>query len=70
MPWWAESERALLHLLPTTVTRVLDIGTGDGRLIDLVRRARPVVAAIGLDLSPADDACKRSLWEALSPRAA
>jgi SAM-dependent methyltransferase len=34
------------------VTRFLDLGTGDGRLIDLVRRARPGAVAVGLDFSP------------------
>ncbi len=51
LPWWQESERALVEHLPDRVNRFLDLGTGDGRLIDLVRRARPGAAAVGLDFS-------------------
>ena len=50
--WWRDSERALLEHVPGRVARFLDLGTGDGRLIDLVRRARPDAAAVGLDFSP------------------
>lgn len=53
IPWWQESERALVEHLPADVDRFLDIGTGDGRLIDLVRGARPGTRAVGLDFSPA-----------------
>ena len=52
LPWWQESERALVEHLPDRVNRFLDLGTGDGRLIDLVRRARPGATAVGLDFSP------------------
>jgi SAM-dependent methyltransferase len=39
--------------LPGNVERVLDVGCGDGRLIDLLLEARPNVSeAIGLDNSP------------------
>lgn len=51
-PWWQESQRALIEHVPARVTRFLDIGTGDGRLIDLVRRERPGATAVGLDFSP------------------
>lgn len=53
MPWWDESERALAEHIPAGARRVLDLGTGDGRLIALVRRRAPDAAAAGLDLSPA-----------------
>lgn len=52
LPHWRESETALVEQIPARVDRMLDIGTGDGRLIALVRAARPCGAAIGLDLSP------------------
>ena len=52
LPWWAESERALVEQLPARVERFLDVGTGDGRLIDLVRAERPGAEAVGLDFSP------------------
>jgi SAM-dependent methyltransferase len=41
----------LLAALPQQVNRVLDLGTGDGRLIDLVRTAHPGAEAVGLDSS-------------------
>lgn len=46
-------EVELVEALPDTVERVLDLGCGDGRLVELVLDARPEVAeAIGLDSSP------------------
>lgn len=44
-------EAELVEALPTSVERMLDLGCGDGRLIDLVRSSRPDVEAIGLDNS-------------------
>jgi len=48
-----EGESALLEFLPRTTRRVLDLGTGDGRLLDLVRGQHPDTEAIALDFSPA-----------------
>ncbi len=49
-----DAERMLVdHLIPGEVGRVLDLGTGDGRMISLLRQHWPDAAAIGLDLSPA-----------------
>jgi cyclopropane fatty-acyl-phospholipid synthase-like methyltransferase len=45
------AEAMLLAALPPRVERVLDLGTGDGRLIDLVRTAHPQAEAVGLDSS-------------------
>jgi cyclopropane fatty-acyl-phospholipid synthase-like methyltransferase len=45
------AERMLLQALPDQVGRVLDLGTGDGRLISLVRKAHPQAEAVGLDSS-------------------
>lgn len=46
-------EAELLEALPPTVTRMLDLGCGDGRLISLVLGARTEdEEAIGLDRSP------------------
>jgi len=45
-------EAALVDDLPARVRRVLDIGSGDGRLLDLVLRARPEAEGVALDFSP------------------
>lgn len=44
-------EEVLRELIPASTRRVLDIGTGDGRLIALCRECAPDVEALGLDLS-------------------
>jgi SAM-dependent methyltransferase len=41
----------LLDHVPLGVGRVLDLGTGDGRLLDLLRRDRPEMHGVGLDFS-------------------
>lgn len=41
----------MLEALPRQVTRFLDLGTGDGRLLALVRSRHPDAKAIGLDSS-------------------
>ncbi len=52
IPHVAEGDSVLVELLPATVTRMLDVGCGDGRLTRLVRDARGDVDAVGIDLSP------------------
>ncbi len=47
-----EGEAALVEQLPQKVSRVLDLGTGDGRLLALVRLARPGCTGVVLDFSP------------------
>jgi tRNA (cmo5U34)-methyltransferase len=46
------AEELLLEALPHMVKRVLDLGTGDGRLLALVRSAHPEAQAVGIDSSP------------------
>ena len=48
-----EGESSLLEFVPRTTRRILDLGTGDGRLLALVKRERPNTEAIAIDFSPA-----------------
>src|SRR5579864_8178000 len=48
-----EGEAALLEFIPPNVRRILDLGSGDGRLLSLVRSVHPDTDAVALDFSPA-----------------
>lgn len=52
VPHRAAGEAALLEEIPPHARRVLDVGAGDGRLLDLVLRARPNARGVALDFSP------------------
>src|ERR1035438_7207382 len=47
-----EGESALLEFIPSTTHRILDLGTGDGRLLSLVRREFLDTEAVAVDFSP------------------
>jgi tRNA (cmo5U34)-methyltransferase len=51
IPYRGEGERTLLECLPPSIGRVLDLGSGDGRLLALVRLARPGIEAVAIDFS-------------------
>ena len=52
IPHRVEGESALLEFIPPTVRRILDLGTGDGRLLALVKLDHPDAAAVALAFSP------------------
>jgi tRNA (cmo5U34)-methyltransferase len=51
IPHRTEGEAALLEWLPPSTARVLDLGSGNGRLVELIARARPSAQAIAVDFS-------------------
>lgn len=51
IPHRADAEEMLLEALPETVDRFLDLGSGDGRLLSLVRGRHPEARGIGFDAS-------------------
>jgi SAM-dependent methyltransferase len=51
LPHRAEADAALLEIVPPAPRRVLDLGTGDGYTLALIRTARPGVAIVGADFS-------------------
>ena len=54
LPHASEAERMLVeYLVRGDIGRVLDLGTGDGHMISLLRQRWPDAEVIGLDLSPA-----------------
>ena len=52
IPHRSAGETALLDEIPLSVQRVLDLGSGDGRLLELVLRARPHARGVAVDFSP------------------
>ena len=50
-PRRAEGEGAMLEQVPGDARRILDLGTGDGRLLGLLSRGRPGIVGVGLDFS-------------------
>lgn len=53
IPHRKEGESSLLEFIPQTTRRILDLGTGDGRLLALVKREHPNTEAVAIDFSAA-----------------
>ena len=53
IPHRREGESCLLEFIPQTTRRILDLGTGDGRLLALVKREHPNTEAVAIDFSTA-----------------
>ena len=53
IPHRVEGEATLLEFLPEETHRILDLGSGGGRLLSLVRASRPSAQFVALDFSPA-----------------
>jgi SAM-dependent methyltransferase len=52
VPHREAGEATLVDELPAAVRRVLDLGSGDGRLLNLVLNARPGAEGVAIDFSP------------------
>ena len=62
IPHRVEGEAALLELLPGEARSFLDLGSGGGRLLALVKAARPGGRYVALDFSPTMLAALRKLF--------
>lgn len=51
LPHRTEGEAVLLDHVPASTRRILDLGTGDGRLLALLRIDRAEMVGVGLDVS-------------------
>lgn len=52
IPHRVEGEATLLECLPENPQRILDLGSGGGRLLRLVKAARPAATFVAVDFSP------------------
>jgi tRNA (cmo5U34)-methyltransferase len=63
VPHRSEGESLLWELLPPRVERVLDLGTGDGRLLARVRERRLEASGVAVDFSPTMLAAARERFQ-------
>ncbi|HEY1264730.1 MAG TPA: class I SAM-dependent methyltransferase [Terriglobales bacterium] len=52
IPHRVEGEATLLEFLPAGLGRILDLGSGGGRLLSLVKAAHPTARFVAVDFSP------------------
>jgi len=63
IPHRTEGESVLLDFIPKSAKRILDLGTGDGRLLALVRLDRPGGSGVAIDFSPTMLAAARERFQ-------
>lgn len=60
LPHRTEGEKVLLEQIPSNARRVLDLGTGNGRLLALIKTQNPAIEGVALDFSePMIDQAKK-----------
>lgn len=62
-PHRAEADGALLEVVPAGARRILDLGTGDGRVLGLLADERPEMRGVGVDVSAPMLAAARERFE-------
>lgn len=62
IPHRTEGEAVLLDHVPRSTQRILDLGTGDGRLLNLLKIDRPTAEGVALDFSPTMLEAAQARW--------
>ena len=66
IPHRTEGEGVLLDFVPPSAGRILDLGTGDGRLLALLLIDRPAARGVALDFSPTMVAAARERFRGVA----